>query len=80
MIAPDWFHFDQAPYGDRDRLTRAEVDGAAHHHKCLVNNADATLFRLREMRDLGVTTIADHDIIDVIKILADISGKKACTA
>jgi hypothetical protein len=80
MIAPDWFHFDQNPYGDRDRLTRAEVDGAAHHHKCLVNNADATLFRLREMRDLGVTTIADHDILDVIKILADISGKKACTA
>jgi len=32
MIAPDWFHFDQAPYGDRDRLTRAEVDGACWLH------------------------------------------------
>jgi hypothetical protein len=34
---------------------------------------------LRNAR-LAATTAADHDILDVIKILADISGKKACTA
>ena len=80
MIAPDWFHFDQAPYGDRDRLTRAETHGAAFAHKCLVADVVNALTRVREMHDLGVTTIADHDILDLIKILADISGKKACTA
>jgi hypothetical protein len=80
MIAPDWFHFDQAPYGDRDRLTRAEVDGAELSHKWLVACATVSLHALQEMRDLGVTTIADHNILDVIQVLADISGKKACTA
>ena len=74
------FHFGQKPYGDLDRLTLAQVDGAAFHHMFLVMSATVSLHALQEMRDLGVTTIADHDILDVIKILADISGKKACTA
>jgi len=29
---------------------------------------------------LAATTIADHNILDVIEILSDISSKKACTA
>ena len=80
MIAPDWFHFDQKPYGDLDRLTLAQVDGAAFHHMFLVMSATVSLHALQEMRDLGVTTIADRDILDVIEILSDIASKKACTA
>ena len=80
MIAPDWFHFDQAPYGDRDRLTRAQVDGACWLHLRLTVSTTVALHRAREMSDLGVTTIADHDILDVIQILSDIANKKACKA
>jgi hypothetical protein len=76
MIAPDWFRFGQ----DLDRPTPAQEDGACWLHLRLTVSATVALHRAREMRDLGVTTIADHDILDVIKILADISGKKACTA
>ena len=80
MIAPDYYHFDQAPHGDRDRLTRAQVDGACWLHLRLTVSTTVALHRAREMSDLGVTTIADHDILDLIQILSDIANKKACKA